>query len=207
MVHSVSVLQLASWAVLLKRLIRKQRPPSSSSLKPIHISSFFLRLLCLSLRIFLSLIWFKHSLSGTTFDKIDWKALTLSIMQFAAPFSIVQPASRLSLLRVLIPESPIWPSCTLRDGSGHQNGWIFGKSKWPLPPPPPSFSEIYVANYFRHIKVQNPQHKFLDWTWPSPLLEVFRKFIPLDSLTRPSLQKRSKIIKICYYKKIHSLQK
>ena len=41
------------------------------------------------------------------------------------------------------------PGFTLREASHLQNGWIFGKvpnGLWP----PPSFSESYVANYFRN---------------------------------------------------------
>ena len=56
---------------------------------------------------------------------------------------------------------------------------------------PPSFLENHIAIFLEniqkkpHIKVQNLQHNFLDWTWPPTPLEGFRKFIRFDSLTRP----------------------
>ena len=35
------------------------------------------------------------------------------------------------------------------------------------------------------LKVQNLQNKFLDWKWPLPPLELFRKFIYFGSVARP----------------------
>ena len=67
----------------------------------------------------------------------------------------------------------------------------FWRNSKQLLTPPTSFSENYIAIFLEnvrkkpHIKVQNLQHNFLDWTWPPTPLEVFRKFIGFDSLTRP----------------------
>ena len=65
-----------------------------------------------------------------------------------------------------------------RDGSGYQNGWIFGKI-------PNVFRlENYVANFFvkrskkTYINVQNLQHKFLDRKCPSPPFGSFPKIHP-----------------------------
>ena len=35
------------------------------------------------------------------------------------------------------------------------------------------------------FKVQNLQHKFLDWKWPPPLLELFQKFIRFGRAALP----------------------
>ena len=62
----------------------------------------------------------------------------------------------------------------LRDGSGNQNGWIFGKipnGLWPRPPP--HFRKIMFQIFFGKrpekkniIKVHDLQHNFLNWKWP-----------------------------------------
>ena len=71
----------------------------------------------------------------------------------------------------------------LRDRWRHQNGWNFGKVPNGLTSPP-LFSENHAKNPCQ--KVQNLQHKFLDWKWPHPpLLEHFRKFICFGGVTRP----------------------
>ena len=80
----------------------------------------------------------------------------------------------------------------LRERSGYQNRWIFGKIPNSLWPRPPHFWKIVLQFFSKnvrkkpYIKVKNLQHKFLDWKWPlPPSLEVFRKFICFGSLTRP----------------------
>ena len=79
---------------------------------------------------------------------------------------------------------------------------IFQKSsKWPLSQrlwPPPLFQKKTCCNFSSSLnfmlkksclKVQNLQHEFLDWKWPSPL-EVFRKFIHFVRSDRPSFGER-----------------
>ena len=63
----------------------------------------------------------------------------------------------------------------LRDGWRDQNGWFFRKfpnSMWP----PSLILRKICCNFFSEnvqkkacLKVQNLQHKFLDWKWPPPL--------------------------------------
>ena len=73
------------------------------------------------------------------------------------------------------------PTFNLRDGSGYQNGWIFGKI-------PNVFRlENYVANFFvkrskkTYINVQNLQHKFLDLKCPfGSLTHPLNKFVTLS---------------------------
>ena len=50
------------------------------------------------------------------------------------------------------------------------------------------FSEIHDRSIVYNGK--NLQHKFLDWKWPPPLLELFRKFIRFGRGRRPLPSKR-----------------
>ena len=95
----------------------------------------------------------------------------------------------------------------IRDRVCHQNGWIFGTwwvggvggggglfkmwlvliflntivekhtLKWP-----------FCINFMLKkpcLNVQNLQHKFLDWKWPPPRLELFQKFIRFGRVILP----------------------
>ena len=71
--------------------------------------------------------------------------------------------------------SQIYVMC-VGDGWQNQNGWIFGKNRNGLWPPPLTFGKSYCKSYCKPcIKAQNLQYKFLDWKWPP--LELFQKFI------------------------------
>ena len=96
---------------------------------------------------------------------------------------------------------PAWTWCShctawerrIRDGWACQNGCFFGKvpnGLWP-PAPPPRFRKI-ILQIFSRIHDQstvyngkNLQYKFLDWKWPPPLLELFRKNIRFGGFIRP----------------------
>ena len=88
-----------------------------------------------------------------------------------------------------------WPNnsvsdVSLRDAFPFPNGWIFGKVPNGLWPPPhfrkvmlQFFSEIHDRSIVFNGK--NLQHKFLDWKWPPPPLELFWKFIRFGRVKLP----------------------
>ena len=67
-----------------------------------------------------------------------------------------------------------WLNSGSGDGWRYQNGWIFGKVPNGLWPPPLIFGKS-CCNLFQEkpcFKVQDLQHKFLDWKWHPPFSSV-----------------------------------